>query len=72
MRMFIYLITDVYAHLAGATITNPELMLLICSTIDGTQLLELMCKILQGHLIMFKKDSILAVLSKYIYCTICV
>ena len=64
MRMFTYLIGDIYTNFISATVTNPELMLLICSTIDGTQLLDLMCQILQGNLLMFRKDSILAVLSK--------
>lgn len=64
MRMFTYLIGDIYTNFVSATVTNPELMLLICSTIDGTQLLDIMCQILQGHLLMFRKDSILAVLSK--------
>ena len=64
MRMFTYLVPDVYTNFVAATVTNPELMLLICSTIDGTQLLDFMCQILQGHLLMFRKDSVLAVLSK--------
>ncbi|XP_067935501.1 integrator complex subunit 3-like [Watersipora subatra] len=63
MRMFTYLVPDVYNNFLSATVTNPELMLLICSTIDGTQLLSFMCQILQGHLLMFRKDSILAVLN---------
>jgi len=65
MRMFVYLITDVYTNFLTATVPNPELMLLVCSTIDSTQLLALMCQVLQGHLLMFKKDSVLAVLSKF-------
>lgn len=63
MRMFTYLIPDVYSNFLPATVSNPELMLLVCSTIDGMQLLELMCQVLQGHLVMFRKDSILALLS---------
>lgn len=63
MRMFTFILTDVYTNFTPATVTNARLMLLICSTIDGTQLLDLMCQILQGHLVMFRKDSIVSVLS---------
>lgn len=67
MQMFIFLLNDIYSNFASAAAANAALMLLICSAIDGTQLLGIMCQVLQGHLIMFKKDSILSVLSKRTY-----
>ncbi|OPL33146.1 integrator 3 complex subunit, partial [Mytilus galloprovincialis] len=39
------------------------LLHMIVSAIDGAQLQELICQILQGHLIMFRKDSFLSVLN---------
>ncbi|WAR00983.1 INT3-like protein [Mya arenaria] len=42
---------------------NAELLQLVVSSIDGSQLQELICQILQGNLVMFRKESFLKVLN---------
>ena len=59
-----FLIPDVYQQLSSAAIGSIDLVHLIVSVIDATQLQELICEILQGHLVMFKKDTYATVISK--------
>ncbi|XP_064619103.1 integrator complex subunit 3-like [Lineus longissimus] len=63
VRLFTYLLPDVYTQFPNIAIGNTDLLYLIVSSIDGTQLQDLICQILQGHLVMFRKDSFLAVLN---------
>lgn len=63
VRLFTYLLPDVYTHFPNIAVGNIELLHLIVSSIDGTQLQDLICQILQGHLVMFRKDSFLSVLN---------
>ncbi|KAK3097008.1 hypothetical protein FSP39_005554 [Pinctada imbricata] len=63
VRLFTFLVPDIYTNFSNIAIGNAELLQMIVSAIDGTQLQELICQILQGHLIMFRKDSFLSVLN---------
>ncbi|KAJ8304786.1 hypothetical protein KUTeg_018369 [Tegillarca granosa] len=63
VRLFTYLLPDIYTQFPSIALGNSELLNLIVSAIDGTQLQELICQILQGHLIMFRKDSFLSLLN---------
>lgn len=64
VRLFTFLMPDIYTHFPNVCIGNAELLHLIVSSIDGTQLQELICQILQGNLVMFNvKESFLSVLN---------
>ncbi|XP_023931443.1 integrator complex subunit 3 [Lingula anatina] len=63
VRLFTYLIPDIYTQFPNIAIGSAELLHLIVSSIDGSQLQDLVCQILQGHLIMFRKDSFLSILN---------
>ncbi|XP_071116601.1 integrator complex subunit 3-like [Haliotis cracherodii] len=65
VRLFTYLIPDVYTHFPAIAVGNAELLHVLVSCIDGTQLQDLICQILQGHLIMFNnKETFLSVLNE--------
>ncbi|XP_052100494.1 integrator complex subunit 3-like isoform X1 [Mytilus californianus] len=63
VRLFTFLMPDTYNNFQSQALGNSELLHMIVSAIDGAQLQELICQILQGHLIMFRKDSFLSVLN---------
>ncbi|XP_035209460.1 integrator complex subunit 3-like isoform X2 [Stegodyphus dumicola] len=63
VRMFCYIIPDVYTQFPNIAIGNAELLNLIVSCIDPTQLQDLICLILQRNIVMFRKDSFLSVLN---------
>ncbi|KAI0237347.1 Integrator complex subunit 3 [Lamellibrachia satsuma] len=63
VRLFSFLIPDIYTQFPSIAIGNSELLHLIVSSIDATQLQDLVCEILRGHLEMFRKDSFLSVLN---------
>ncbi|KAK7115612.1 hypothetical protein V1264_001450 [Littorina saxatilis] len=65
VRLFTYLIPDIYTQFAGIAVGNAELVHMIVENIDGTQLQDLICQILQGHLIIFnKKETFLSILNE--------
>ncbi|XP_050400889.1 integrator complex subunit 3 [Patella vulgata] len=65
VRLFTYLIPDIYTHFPGISVGNASLFHMITSSIDGIQLQDLICQILQGHLVMFKnKETFLSVLNE--------
>ncbi|XP_054715725.1 integrator complex subunit 3-like [Uloborus diversus] len=63
VRMFCYIIPDIYTQFPNIAIGNAELLNLIVSCIDPTQLQDLICLILQRNIVMFRKDSFLSVLN---------
>ncbi|KAL5004662.1 hypothetical protein ScPMuIL_018118 [Solemya velum] len=63
VRLFTYLMPEIYTHFSNVAVGNAELLNMIVSSIDGTQLQDLICQILQGHLVMFRKESFLSVLN---------
>lgn len=63
VRLFTFLMPDIYNNFQSLALGNSELLHMIVSAIDSAQLQELICQILQGHLIMFRKDSFLSVLN---------
>ncbi|KAG8191408.1 hypothetical protein JTE90_010584 [Oedothorax gibbosus] len=63
VRMFCYIIPDVYVQFQTIAVGNAELLNLIVSCIDPTQLQDLICLLIQKNIIMFKKDSFLSVLN---------
>jgi len=63
IRLFCFLIPDVYTQFPNIALGHAELLNLIVACIDSTQLQDLICHILQGNLVMFRKDSFLSVLN---------
>ncbi|KAI8777522.1 integrator complex subunit 3-like isoform X1 [Biomphalaria glabrata] len=64
VRLFTYLIPDIYTHFPNIAVGNATILNLIVSSIDGSQLQDLICQILQGHLLMFKnRETFLAILN---------
>lgn len=63
VRLFTFLLPDIYTQFPTSAVGNSSLLYMIVSSIDGTQLQDLICHILQGHLILFRKDSFLSVLN---------
>lgn len=63
INLFCYLIPDIYNHFPMIALNNPDLLHLIVSCIDSSQLQELVCLILQGNLTMFRKDGLLPLLN---------
>ena len=63
VNLFCYLIPEVYNNYS-AVFANAELLNLIVSCIDSVQLQDLISQILQNNFKMFKKDSIISILSK--------
>lgn len=63
INLFCWLVPEVYIQYTNEAVGHAELLNLIVSTIDASQLQELICHILQGRLVMFRRDSFLAVLS---------
>lgn len=63
VRMFCYIIPEIYTQFPHVAIGNTELLNLIVSCIDPTQLQDLICLILQRNIVMFRKDSFLSVLN---------
>ncbi|XP_060581601.1 integrator complex subunit 3-like, partial [Ruditapes philippinarum] len=63
VRLFTFLMPDIYTHFPNTCMGSAELLQLIVSSIDGSQLQDLICQILQGNLVMFRKESFLSVLN---------
>ena len=64
VNMFCYIIPDIYTQFSNIAIGNSELLNLIVSCIDSTQLQDLVSHIMNGTLKMFRKDSLLSILSE--------
>ncbi|KAK7476126.1 hypothetical protein BaRGS_00032619, partial [Batillaria attramentaria] len=65
VRLFTYLIPDIYTHFPGIAVGNADLLHMIVASIDGTQLQDLICQILQGHLVIFKnRETFLSILNE--------
>lgn len=62
-EMFCSLVVDVFKIFSNICIDNPSIIYLIVSCIDALQLQELICQIIQGNLVLFKKESILSVIN---------
>ncbi|XP_013791928.2 integrator complex subunit 3-like [Limulus polyphemus] len=62
VQMFCFLIPDIYTQFPNIAVGNAELLNLIVSCIDASQLQDLICHILQGYMILFRKESFLSVL----------
>ncbi|KAL0962282.1 hypothetical protein UPYG_G00338080 [Umbra pygmaea] len=62
VRLLCYLTPSIYTEFPDETLRSGELLNMIVAVIDSTQLQELMCHVMMGDLVMFRKDSVLNIL----------
>ncbi|XP_061680410.1 integrator complex subunit 3 isoform X1 [Syngnathoides biaculeatus] len=62
VRLLCYLTPSIYSEFPDQTLRSGELLNMIVAVIDSTQLQELMCHVMMGNLVMFRKDSVLNIL----------
>ncbi|XP_011607537.2 integrator complex subunit 3 isoform X1 [Takifugu rubripes] len=62
IRLLCYLTPSIYSEFPDETLRSGELLNMIVAVIDSTQLQELMCHVMMGTLVMFRKDSVLNIL----------
>ncbi|XP_038580340.1 integrator complex subunit 3 isoform X2 [Micropterus salmoides] len=62
VRLLCYLTPSIYTEFPDETLRSGELLNMIVAVIDSTQLQELMCHVMMGSLVMFRKDSVLNIL----------
>ncbi|XP_062343310.1 integrator complex subunit 3 isoform X2 [Osmerus eperlanus] len=60
VRLLCYLTPSIYSEFPDETLRSGELLNMIVAVIDSTQ--ELMCHVMMGNLVMFRKDSVLNIL----------
>ncbi|XP_017769065.1 PREDICTED: integrator complex subunit 3 homolog [Nicrophorus vespilloides] len=61
-NLMLFLVPDLYKDFKQQTVNNAQILRVILSTIDATQLQDLVGKIMQGRLMMFKTDSLQSLL----------
>ncbi|MGH0178636.1 UNVERIFIED_CONTAM: hypothetical protein FKN15_078053, partial [Acipenser sinensis] len=61
VRLLCYLTPSIYSEFPDETLRSGELLNMIVAVIDSTQL---MCHVMMGNLVMFRKDSVLNILSE--------
>uniref|UniRef100_A0A8C2TTU6 Integrator complex subunit 3 n=1 Tax=Coturnix japonica TaxID=93934 RepID=A0A8C2TTU6_COTJA len=59
-----------YLKFPDETLRSGELLNMIVAVIDSAQLQELVCHVMMGNLVMFRKDSVLNILSELYCCTV--
>lgn len=62
VRLLCFLTPSIYTEFPDETLRSGELLNMIVAVIDSTQLQELMCHVMMGNLVMFRKDSVLNIL----------
>uniref|UniRef100_A0A3Q2PP18 Integrator complex subunit 3 n=1 Tax=Fundulus heteroclitus TaxID=8078 RepID=A0A3Q2PP18_FUNHE len=62
VRLLCYLTPSIYSEFPDETLRSGELLNMIVAVIDSMQLQELMCHVMMGSLVMFRKDSVLNIL----------
>uniref|UniRef100_UPI00358E850B integrator complex subunit 3 isoform X1 n=2 Tax=Myxine glutinosa TaxID=7769 RepID=UPI00358E850B len=63
VRLLCYLLPSVYTKFDDVALGNSELLNMIVAAIDSFQLQELVCQIMLGNVVMFRKDTVLNVLT---------
>jgi integrator complex subunit 3 len=62
-NMFCFLLPDIYSDFENLTVSNTELLNLVVSCIDSTQLQDLICHVLQGNMKMLRKENIVPIIN---------
>ena len=63
VNLFVYLLPDIYRNFTKHAVGNVDLLYLVVSCVDGKQVQTLVCHVVARDFIMFKKDSIQAILT---------
>lgn len=63
VNMLLWLIPDVFREFKEVTQNHIQILHVVVSAIDARQLQDLVCQTLQGNLLMFKQEDIVAVLT---------
>lgn len=63
VQLLCWLVPGVYTQFPSVAVGNSALLHLVVSTVDARQLQELVCRVVQGRLVMFRADSFVALLS---------
>jgi integrator complex subunit 3 len=58
VSMLCYLLPDIYMEFQNVALGNTQLLHLVVSTVDSSQIQDLVCQIMQGHLKMLKRESL--------------
>lgn len=58
-----WLVPEVYAQFPGVAVGHVGLLHLVVAAVDAAQLQDLVCRIVQGQLVMFRRDSFRELLS---------
>ncbi|XP_033375682.1 integrator complex subunit 3, partial [Parus major] len=64
VRLLCFLTPSIYTEFPDETLRSGELLNMIVAVIDSFQLQELVCHVMMGNLVMFRKDSVLNILSE--------
>ncbi|KAK2518220.1 hypothetical protein Q9233_012731 [Columba guinea] len=64
VRLLCYLTPSIYTEFPDETLRSGELLNMIVAVIDSFQLQELVCHVMMGNLVMFRKDSVLNILTR--------
>ncbi|XP_023797567.1 integrator complex subunit 3 [Cyanistes caeruleus] len=62
VRLLCFLTPSIYTEFPDETLRSGELLNMIVAVIDSFQLQELVCHVMMGNLVMFRKDSVLNIL----------
>lgn len=62
VRLLCHLTPSIYTEFPDETLRSGELLNMIVAVIDSAQLQELVCHVMMGNLVMFRKDSVLNIL----------
>ncbi|XP_041430532.1 integrator complex subunit 3 isoform X2 [Xenopus laevis] len=62
VRLLCYLTPSIYSEFPDETLRSGELLNMIVAVIDSAQLQELVCHVMMGNLVMFRKDLVLNIL----------
>lgn len=63
-KLMMWIVPDLYRDFKPQTLNNAQILRVIISAIDARQLQTLVGKVLQGHLVMIKADSMLPLLKQ--------
>lgn len=63
VELFVHLVPDIYTIFPKTAVGNVNLLYLVVSCVDGRQIQQLVCHILQKNLFLFKKDSFASIVT---------
>lgn len=61
-KILLWITPDLFKEFKQQTVNNPQILRVIVSTVDGNQLHDLICHVMQSQLVMFKSDNFQSVL----------